>query len=87
MSVAGNPQMKVHELADLFLRFTKPLDGECLALLQEEPPGVGRTRVRNERHVLGRENPFDGGGLDKGGVQRFSGACELLQGYRQRLRT
>jgi len=86
MSVAGESKMKVHELSDLLLRFAKPLDGKRLALLEEETSGLGRTRVRNELHVLGRENPLDCGGLDKGGVKCFSRVCKLLQSNGRRLR-
>src|SRR4029077_20698114 len=86
MSVAGESEMKVHELSDLLLRFAQPPDGKRLALLEEETSGLGRTRVGNELHVLGRENPLDGGGLDKGGVKCFSRVCKLLQGNGRRLR-
>src|SRR4029077_16652443 len=87
MSVAGESQMEVHELSDLLLRFAKPLYGKILALLLEKPPAPGRTAVGYELHSLGRGNPLDCGGLDEGGVQRFSCACELLQGHVRGLRT
>jgi hypothetical protein len=68
MSVAGEPQMEVHELSDLPLGFAKPLDGQRLALFQKKTPGLGRTRVGNELHIFGRKKSIDCGGLDEGGV-------------------